>query len=66
MLQDDRVHKIIDLEKFVKPGQQVWFVSSSEGGALTPPVENWQRLRTIKVADPIDGKPSSAAKYLVK
>ena len=66
MLQDDHAHKIVDLAKFVTTGQQVWFISSSADGALTPPAKNWQLLRTILVTDPIDGQKSSAAEYLVE
>jgi uncharacterized membrane protein len=74
MLRDDSSHKILNLKKFVQPGQKIWFISSSSrllgvsgGDGLPNEFENWQLLRTLSTTDSINGKTSfSAAEYLVK
>jgi hypothetical protein len=66
MLQADSTHKIMNLEKFVLAGQKVWFVGLPEDDVLLLPADNWKLLRSISVADPIDGNVTSAAKYLVE
>ncbi|MDR2063800.1 MAG: glycosyltransferase family 39 protein [Candidatus Nomurabacteria bacterium] len=65
MLQADTTHKIFDLSEFAQKDQKVWFLSSSET-ASSPPIENWELLRTITVTDPIDGHRHNALEYLVK
>jgi len=67
MLRDDTTHKIVDLSKFVKPGQKVWFISSSDN-AKNPPIDSWQKLRSIEVPYPLgdNDKSAWAVEYLVQ
>ncbi|MCL2451555.1 glycosyltransferase family 39 protein [Candidatus Saccharibacteria bacterium] len=67
ILREAHEYKILDLAKFAQPGQRIWYISSSEQGALRPPVDNWKWLRQISLTDPIDGNSQySAVEYLVE
>ncbi|MDR1969733.1 MAG: glycosyltransferase family 39 protein [Candidatus Nomurabacteria bacterium] len=67
ILREAHEYKILNLAKFAKPGQKIWYISSSEQDAFTPPMDNWEQLRRISLSDSIDGNSKySAAEYLVK
>jgi len=67
MLQADNVHKITDLESFVRFGQRVWYIGTTDDDALSLPIENWRLLQTISISDPIDGRNNhKAAEYIVE
>lgn len=66
MLKDNDFRKIKDINSTARPGDHVWYVSST-GGATSPPQSNWKFVCKITVIDPINSDNiTEAVKYLVE
>lgn len=61
MLKDDTDHKIVDLTKFAKKDQMIWYVSTSAESAKKPPIDSWISVRTILIENPINHNIGAAA-----
>lgn len=66
MLEENDFRKIINLDEFVRPGQVVWFIGSSDV-TKNPPADNWKLLGDFTIKDPTNDEPrNTAAQFLVE
>lgn len=67
MLRDDKTHKIMDVAKFAKTGDKIWYLCTTKDAAKQPPVGGWKLIEWFSVADPIEGKTfTNAGLYVVE
>lgn len=56
MLRRSDIGKIKDLEDFTSLYRYVWYLGSSSKGDMQPPIESWEKLKTVEAYDSIDDR----------
>lgn len=56
MLQENDIHKIKDMDAFVKDNPTIWYIGQNENGDIAPYDDSWSRIQTVAVQDEITGK----------
>jgi mannosyltransferase len=54
MLKQNDIGKIKDIEAFTSLYRYVWYLGSSSSGDMQPPVEGWEKVKSVEAYDYID------------